>query len=251
MPARADHVHALPAVIAGCLLACACESSVVLKVGVSEQEAARTVAILQAHHIGAQRAPHVGPATMPATVDLRVHGADVAEACSVLGAQPLRSDAAPSRNPPSAFIPTPAEERARITDATASDLEHTIALWAGVTDVRVQVAEATSSTALDAEPLPPRVAVTVAHLPDQAPDVRAIRQLVKHVVTGSDEGAILVSLVATPPRAVRQLVQIGPITVTSASAPLLKLAWAILLTLTTTLAGLLLWTMRKARLARD
>jgi type III secretion protein J len=146
---------------------------------------------------------------------------------------------------------TPREERARWLAATAGELARSLRALPAVIDARAHLALPETDLALDA-PAQPRRAAVLLRLRAGAPEVPVadVRALVTGAVDGlpADQVSVVQVHAAAAATRARELVSIGPLQVTTRTAPLLKgaLGVALLLNLLLSLALIALLRRRRA-----
>jgi type III secretion protein J len=177
------------------------------------------------------------------TYRVEVDSDELGRALTLLGAAEL-----PTRPKPglaevfgsSGLLPTPLEERARYAAALSGELERSIEAMEGVVDARVHLAlPDTCMASLDGPRPKGRASVMVKQRAGAKPlDQTAIRSLVAGATTEIEAGDIAVVTLTVPSQiAVKpELVRVGPITVTRASATALKTATGALFLLDIALA---------------
>lgn len=196
--------------------------------GLSEQEANELVFALDSAGIAArkEREPNGGNAPLWA---VRVASEDVPPALAVMRAEEL-----PRRAPAgldamfetTRLVPSPGEERARLSAGIAGELARTLESIDGVVDARVHLGfPIDSSFTLDDEAEPLRASVLLRYHGASPPfDAAELKALVAGSVSGLD--AQNVTLVALPkaaaPRIDSPIVHIGPLAVARSSATPLR-----------------------------
>ncbi len=230
-----------------------CEAT--LASGLTESEANEIVVALHEQGIGAQKGEPQGSGE-DARFTVTVAPEEVAEALSVLGAEEL-----PRRTEPGlhevfgegGLVPTATEERARYVAALGGELGASLEAIDGVLDARVHVAlPDTRRVTLDEAKPRPRASVLIKYRGDRPPyDETAVRALVAGAVqdmTLEDVAVVGVPAGAPPAARSRNLVRVGPVTVTRGSALALKLllgsAFAVNVLLIVAL--IVLWRRKKA-----
>lgn len=227
-------------VSAAWLVACA---PATLRTGLDEVDANRVLVALDAAAIVATKVPDLAGGVGRYRID--VDSDDAPRALRVLAATlPDRPQAgvgdlyaAPG------LVPTLGEERARWMAAVAGELARSLRGVEGVHDARVHVAIAdTSGAALDAPPRVPRASVLITLRPGAAVvDESAVRALVSGAVDGLSPDHVAVVQTPAPSDSVPRvrMVRVGPVQVTAASLPALKVALALNAFLAATLIVLL------------
>jgi len=236
--------------------ACGCQAE--LEQGLDEAQANAIVVALDQHGIGATKSAELGGGEEPAYT-VSVAPDDVAPALAV-----LRSEGLPRERDPGldemfgegSLVPTATEERARMTAALSGELSRSIESIDGVLDARVHIALPQAQVlGLDAPRPRARASVLVRHRGPSAPcDEAEIRRLVAGAIEdmAAEDVAVVGVPVAPTPDAERQLAQVGPFSVSRASATALKITFGALLGTNLVLAlGLALSFLRASRIRRD
>jgi type III secretion protein J len=196
--------------------------------GLPDDQASALVVALDGAGIAATRALEGG--SDPPAYRVDVAPDDVADALAVMRAEGLPR-AVPAGIAETfgegSLVPTPTEERARLTAAISGELSRSIEEIEGVLVARVHLAlPETETLALDAPPPQPRASVLIRYRGDVAPyDEGAVRRLVAGAVDHMSEADVAIVGVGSPPRPEleRRLSHVGPIAVTRGSATTLKL----------------------------
>ena len=204
-----------------------CQSTVAT--GLAEDQANRVVVALDHRGIPATKEAEAGTSNGPATFAVQVASDDAARALTALGEAEL-----PQRPLPGiaevfgegGLVPTPTEERARLSAAMAGELSRSLESVQGVLSARVHVGLPIGRTfSLDEEPPRPRASVLVKHRHGEAPiDANAIRALVVGAVPDMrpEDVAVVQVSAAAPEVESAAMVHIGPIAVSSGSAAPLR-----------------------------
>lgn len=122
------------------------------------------------------------------------------------------------------LVPSAAEERARYASATAGELARSIESFEGVTRARVHIALSETGTLDDSRTGRPRASVLIEHRRGARIDETAIQALVAGAVPdlSGEDVAVIRAETQTKHSPEPQLVMLGPIAVTRASAGMLK-----------------------------
>jgi type III secretion protein J len=199
-----------------------------LATGLPDDQASALVVALDQAGIAASR--ETDGASDPPSYHVDVAPDDVADALAVMRAEGLPREVPAGLGETfgeGSLVPTPTEERARLTAALAGELSRSIEEIEGVLVARVHLAlPETETLALDAPPPEPRASVMIRYRGDVAPyDESAVRRLVAGAIDHMSEGNVAIVGVGSPPRPEleRRLSHIGPIAVTRGSATMLKL----------------------------
>jgi len=236
----------VPSLLLAALLALAC--SVPVAANLDEADANRAIVVLERGGIGAskERDPE-----QEGRFRVTVAGGDASAAIGLLA----REELPPRRSPgvlealgDGSIVPSRLAEHARWSLGVAGELERSLRAVDGVLTARVHLAVPPRDT-LAPEPAPerPSAAVLVRHRGATPPVALAeVQRLVAGAVPGlSPEHVSVVMAPSTAPAgAGRELMHLGPITVTRGSAPVVRLLFAGAVVLNLALLGalLFLWT---------
>lgn len=235
------------------LLLAGCNTT--LRTGLTEAQANQIVVALDQSMIAARKREARGAAPGP-TYSVEVPDGDLAQALSLLAAAGLPTEAKPGfaeiYGKP-AIVPTLAEEEARKLAAETGELATSIEALDAVLDARVHIAQPDPTKLQLDESAPPRTAsVLVVHEEGATPDESAIRNLVAGGLHALDPANV--HIVTRPNRvpqsAARNLVWLGPVAVTRATAPTAKAIIAAGLGAAILLSSGLLVSVRRRRRAR-
>jgi type III secretion protein J len=201
---------------------------VTLESRLSEEQANEVVVALNSASISANKVSEGGAERNP-FYRIEVASRDVSRSLAVLHAERL-----PKRPQPGwdeffgklGVVPTVVEEKARYAAALSGELSRTLEALPGIMDARVHVALPDNrTTTLDATPIRPRASafVRIRQIPGKTDDV-AIKKLIAGAVQEmTPDDVTVVEVQASPAsRSIADLVQIGPITITRQTAPVLK-----------------------------
>jgi type III secretion protein J len=231
------------------LLLLACDAP--LESDLSEEQADAIVLALDRHGVGARKARDRGR-----RFRVEVATGEVTRALSILADEEL-----PRRDPrgfdawfeEAGLVPDPARERARGRVALEGELAETLETFDGILRARVHLAPAERPSLLDddASVATYRAAVLLRHRPGQAVDESAVLTLLTGAVAGLDPDAV--SVVQTAGAAAGDgpsLERVGPVTVSRASAPLLRALFASSLALHLLAAAALVFARARRRSPR-
>lgn len=228
---------------AGCSVSVAAE--------LDETRANRVVALLDANGIAAERS--ADPAE-PSRFRVDVASDDAARAVAIL------AEEAPGRETPGmlealgggTLVPSPEAEHERVLAGISGELTRSLESIDGVLTARVHLGARRGGPLADGDPVPPTAAVLVRHR-GATPPIREddVRRLVAFSVPGlvPDRVAVVFSQ-ASPPRPARELVRLGPVSTTRATARKVRGAILAVLVLNLGLGAALvaLWTrLRRTR----
>jgi type III secretion protein J len=217
-----------------------------------EGRANRVVALLDANGIAAERS--ADPAE-PGRFRVDVASDDAARAVGILAEEGPSSRQAPGMLEAlgtSSLVPSPEAEHERVLTGIAGELTQSLESVDGVLSARVHLGARREGPLAEGEPVPPTAAVLLRYR-GATPPIRdgEIRKLVAFAVPGlAPERVAVVFSQAAPPRASRELVRLGPVSTTRATARKVRGAILFVLVLNLALGASLvaLWTrLRRAR----
>ena len=146
------------------------------------------------------------------------------------------------------LVPSPLAEHAQYVAGISGDLERSLASIDGILGARVHLSVPATDTRFGQTPQKPSASVLLRHHGTSPPiDEQQVRQLVAGAVAGlavEDVSVVAVRRAEAPALPARELTQVGPMSVTRASAGWLRgiLGSAVLLMLLLTTVVLLLWS---------
>lgn len=249
MPYARRRLCELLAVLASLLLV-ACEATI--EEGLEERQANAILVALNQQGIAGSKEHDTG--RQGEGFRVTVPPGEVPRALSI-----LREEGLPRRIEPGlsevfsegALVPTPTEERARLTSALAGELSRSIEAIDGVVHARVHLAIPESRTvALDDVPSAPRASVLIKHRGRKPPykpeNICALVAGAVHQMSPDDVAVVGVPTAASTVRRGPRHAYLGPIAVTQDSAPLLKgtLAGALVLIAGLAAALVVVWRRR-------
>jgi type III secretion protein J len=223
-------------------LAAACDAAVASDL--TESQANDVIVVLEGSSVPASK--HRTPGSEPPSYEVRVGSGDVSRALATMAAAGVPRPTEPGLREvfgEVGLVPTLTEERARYGAAIAGELAQSLESLDGVIDAHVHIAfPARSDVFLDArERARPRASVLVKRRHDtSALDPRSIADLVAGAVSDlrtEDVAIVQVSAPASARRASTDVVWIGPVAVTRATAPVLRMVLGILLSVCIALAA--------------
>lgn len=221
--------------------------------GLDETQANEVVVALEAEGIVATKEAAPGEADR---FVVRCADGDVGTAISVLTSEGLpreRATGLESMFGEPSLVPTPTEERARLSAALAGDIAHSIETIDGVLSARVHLALPEPDPLGRAE-TSARASVLVRYRGEAAPyDEGSLRRLVAGGVEGLAERDVTIVGVRATPRSssTRELVAVGPFATSRGTATTLKLTLLGLLVVNVFLAVALLLAVGFVRRLRE
>jgi type III secretion protein J len=229
---------------AGCSVSVATE--------LDESRANRVVALLDGNGIAAERSADPGE---PAHFRVEVASDDAARAVALLA-----EEGPPGRDTPgmlealgtATLVPSPEAEHERVLSGISGELTRSLESIDGVLSARVHLGARRGGPLAEVDPVPPTAAVLVRHR-GATPPIREddVRRLVAFSVPGLvPERVAVVFSQAAPRRPARELVRLGPVSTTRATARKVRGAILAVLILNLGLGAALvaLWTrLRRTR----
>lgn len=155
------------------------------------------------------------------------------------------------------LVPTPAEERARLSAALSGELSRSLERFAGVVDARVHVLLGQPAglvpQARSGQGLAARASAVVRHRPGESIDRGAILELIGASVPGLAPEQVHLVLIEGPsaPTGQGDWTQVGQITVSRGSAPMLRLLLGLALGVTALMSLMLVFLVYRLRRARQ
>lgn len=239
------------AVALGLFCITGCESTIQSRL--SETQANDVIVALHDQGIGARKGVSEGTRGEP-RYDVTVPRGDAGRALAVLHKSSLPRSNDPGLNDifsEGGLVPTATEERARYVSAMSGELAQTIERIDGVLDARVHLAIPDKRMfVLDEAPPVPSASVLIKHAPGTTPfDEASIQLLVAGAIEGMLPEHVSVIEVAGAPVTTSDngLVFVGPFSVASGSAMLLRIVLILALGVTMILGLALAYLVTKTR----
>lgn len=237
-----------------CFVLGACGADV--RRGLTEDQANRAVLVLQNAGIGAEKASDTsdpGNATQFVVSVPRSALATAVAALDEAGLPRVEESGLLETFRGDRLVPSPDEERARLTAALGGELARSIESIDGVLDARVHLALAATEDSFAAEHPAAKASVFIKYAGKNPPYVTGqIEALVAGAIEGLERDKV--SVIGVQSRSVSSpstpLTSVGPIMVAASSANMLRLILALAVGLHIVLSAAIFWSLGRARSLR-